>query len=302
MCVFWVFKTDYLPFYCFDLIFVFVLFFLFSSLFSFRVCVRFLSIEISCCTDCVRIFASSFPPNETTFIHSLPLLLIPCVCVCVCVHFSSFNPLFWLYFFLLHCFWLSLFLLLTITVLRIQFRRIEKKNLFKNSMAQHIKRSHSLSHSISTNATLNEISLYAFYVSIESSVLLTIFSPKWLLSFVESFVLELRERMLLLLLWFYFIFFSVKMRLTHFTRISILLCVAMCFSSFNRLNSNEIDWLWWTVKGASTSGESLWKTRSGIARWRRVRFDRPQIQYWTTATKWDQKSIDKIMCIFFLLL
>lgn len=67
---------------------------------------------------------------------------------------------------------------------------------------------------------------------------------------------------------------------------------SMCFSFLNRLN-NEIDWQWWTKKKRATSNDP-----SGIARYRRARFDRPQIQYWTTATKWNQKSIDKIMCFF----
>lgn len=96
MCVFWVSKTDYLPFYCFDLIFVFGCVF-----FS---CVRFTSIEYlvhRVCACVTRIFLQ--------FIHSLthPSHHIHYIQSVVLVVFFLFFTLY-----ILHCCDFSLFLLL----------------------------------------------------------------------------------------------------------------------------------------------------------------------------------------------
>lgn len=69
----------------------------------------------------------------------------------------------------LHCCWLSLFLLLTITVLRIQFKRMPNRTEWAMAHTQ-------IALCFCYGVSILEILLYAFYVSIESSITHDIFT------------------------------------------------------------------------------------------------------------------------------
>lgn len=107
-------------------------------LLQFNICFRvfflyFMCVSDSCqsifvCTVCVYLrvhfqWLNQMERIEWQFIHSLILLKY--------VVIQSVVLAFFFLSFLLHCCWLSLFLLLTITVLRIQFKRHDKIEIFR---------------------------------------------------------------------------------------------------------------------------------------------------------------------------
>ena len=240
MCVFWVFKTDYLPFYCFDLIFVFVFFF---SLYF-----RFVCVSDSCQSKyrvarIVYVFLRVHLhwTKRHSFIHSRSYSYSSSACT-----FFVIQSVVLALFFFLHCCWLSLFLLLTITVLRIQFKRIEK-NPFRNSMAQHNVFAFSVSFSFDECDVEWNFTLCILCFNRIERITHDIFTQMVVVVCRIFCAVELRERTLPLLLWFYF--FSLGENASHTFRQNFYssLC-SMCFSSLNRLNNNEIDWQWWTKK------------------------------------------------------